>query len=305
MQIDLVTMNADIGDSAPWRHQVLAELEGRRHANRFHHRVRADTICQGHDPRGGVVLAAVDDVGSAKAASDLQPVVVKVDHDDLARREELRRQQGGKADGASADNGDADSGVLHLAVEDTAFKPGRQDVAQQHQRFLVYTLRQEMQAGVGMGNADILGLGPVNGIAQNPTAAGAMRIHAATTIVAFSAGRNAGNQHMIARLEARAGGAGAVDNADAFMAQNPPRCTAGNVALQNMKIGAADCGLSNFHHSVVRILNDGLGPFFQRFEAGTAINQGFHGAIRFNVRVSIGGRLPLALTPINLSGGSG
>ena len=82
--------------------------------------------------------------------------------------------QGGEADGAGADNGDTDARVLDLPVQHTALKACGQDVAQQDQRFLVHALGQVMQAGIGMGNADILGLGTVYGVAQNPAAAGAV-----------------------------------------------------------------------------------------------------------------------------------
>ena len=109
---------------------------------------------------------------------------------------------------------------------------------------------------------------------------------------------------MIADLETCAAGTGAVDDSNPFMAQDPAWGASRDIPFQDMEVSAADCGLCNLHDSVIRGLNDGLRPFFQSFEAGTAINQGFHGTILSEILVSMAGLPRHALTPIKLSGGS-
>ena len=55
--------------------------------------------------------AALTVAVAPKRLRDLQAVVVEIDHDDLGRRVELRRQQGGKPDGAGADDRDRRAGL--------------------------------------------------------------------------------------------------------------------------------------------------------------------------------------------------
>ena len=69
-----------------------------------------------------------------------------------------------------------------------------------------------------MRDAHIFGLRAVDGVAENPAAGRAMRIHLLSAIDAFAAGADAGNEHAVARLEYRDGAADLVDNSDALMA---------------------------------------------------------------------------------------
>src|SRR5208337_1602417 len=96
--------------------------------------------------------------------------------------------------------------------------------------------------GVGMGSANIFGLGAVDLVAENPAARGAVGIHAAAAIFAFAARRYARNQHPVSGPEGGHPRANGVDHADALMAEDPPRRTGGDIALQNVQIGAADGG---------------------------------------------------------------
>ena len=52
----------------------------------------------------GLAVGAVDGRRGAEALGDLQAVVVEIDHDDLGRRIELRRQQRGEPDRSGADD---------------------------------------------------------------------------------------------------------------------------------------------------------------------------------------------------------
>ena len=82
---------------------------------------------------------------------------------------------------------------------------------------------------------------------------------------------------MIARFEGGAPCPDLLHDADTLMPQYPARLAAGHIALENVQIGAADRGFGDFHDGVIRSVQDGLGTFFQGFEAGTTVSQGFHG----------------------------
>ena len=66
-----------------------------------------------------------------------------------------------------------------LAVEHAAFEAGRQDVAEHDQRLLVGAVGDGIEAGVGVGDAHVLRLGAVDGVAEDPAAGRAVRVHAA------------------------------------------------------------------------------------------------------------------------------
>jgi hypothetical protein len=78
-----------------------------------------------------------------------------------------------------------------LAVQDAALKAGRQYFAKHHQGFLIDALGDGVEAGVGMGNADIFRLGTIDHVAEDPAAGRTIRIHAAATIIAAATGRDA------------------------------------------------------------------------------------------------------------------
>ena len=145
---------------------------------------------------------AVDDRRGAEALGHLEAIVVEIDHDDLGRRIELRGQQRGEPDRPDADDRHG-AARLHLAVEHAAFEAGRQDVAEHHQRFFVGAFGNGIEAGVGIGDADKLGLRAVDVVAEDPAAGRAMRVHLLAAIVAFAAGADAGDQDPVARLEGR------------------------------------------------------------------------------------------------------
>jgi len=84
---------------------------------------------------------------------------------------------------------------------------------------------------------------------------------------------------MVAGPEPGTAGPDAVHNADTFMAKNASWRASGDVALQDVQVGAADRGLSDLDDGVACRLKDRLGTLFQGFEARTAIHQGFHGPI--------------------------
>jgi hypothetical protein len=130
-----------------------------------------------------------------------------------------------------------------------------------------------------------------------------MRIHSPPAVIAFAAGGNAGNQDMVARLEAGTGRADLINDAHAFMAKNAARRATRHIPFQDMKIGSANRGPGDLHDGVAGSLDDGFWPIFQSLETGTMIDKGFHPADPFDVAATVAGFSVRALTPINLSGG--
>ncbi len=122
----------------------------------------------------------------------------------------------------------------------------------------------------------ILGLRAVDLVAEDPAAGGAVGVHLPAAIVAFAAGRDAGDEHAVARLERRDAGADLVDDADAFVAENAARRAGRDVALEDVQVGAADGGLDDFDDGVARRADFGLGSLFERFFSGSVIDERFH-----------------------------
>src|SRR5690606_18344781 len=96
-------VHAHVGDVASWANERRAQLEGSRHAHRFHGDVGAEPFGQRPHDLQRVLLGAVDgDVGS-EAHGGFQATVGDVDGDDGGRVEELGACDRCQADGAAAD----------------------------------------------------------------------------------------------------------------------------------------------------------------------------------------------------------
>ena len=81
---------------------------------------------------------------------------------------------------------------------------------------------------------------------------------------------------MIARLEHRDGGTDLIDNADAFVAQNPAWLTDWEVAFEDVQIGAANRRFRYLHDRIGRSGDFGLWPVFQGFLAHRLIDKRLH-----------------------------
>src|SRR5690606_6871778 len=112
-----------------------------------------------------------------------------------------------------------------------------------------------VQAGVGVRNADVLGLSAVNQVAQDPAAVAAVRVHADLAVVAAAARGNAGDEHPVARLEVGYGLADFFDDADAFMPEGAPIRHRRHVTRQNVQIGAANGGVRDANDGIRGLLN--------------------------------------------------
>ena len=207
--------------------------------------------------------------GGAEALRHFQAIVVEIDHDDLGGRIELRREQRGEPDRPGADDRHRRT-RRDLAVEHAAFEAGRQDVAQHDQRLFVRAFGNRIKARVGVRDADVLGLRAIDLVAENPAAGRAMRIHAATAVLALAAGRDAGDENAVAGTECGDAGADGIDDADAFMAEDAARCAGRDVAFEDMQVGAADRRLRYLHDRVGRCLYRGFWAVFDAFQPWSA-----------------------------------
>jgi hypothetical protein len=68
------------------------------------------------------------------------------------------------------------------------------------------------------------------------------------------------------------------DDAHALMTQYPAGGAGGDVALEDVQIGAADDGLDHPDDGVARVLDHGHGPVFERLLARSLVNKRLHGA---------------------------
>ena len=139
----------------------------------------------------------------ADLLGEVQPVLVQVDGDDLGRAVETGGGDDGEADRAGADDGDGVAG-LDLAVLHADLEAGREDVRQQQRGLVGDALRQPVERVVGERDADQLGLGAVDEVAEDPADARralvgeAVRRVAAAAVGADAAGADAGDDHAVA-----------------------------------------------------------------------------------------------------------
>ena len=276
VQVDRFAVNADVRDSSARGNDRLADLEGGRYTDRLDGDIDASAVGQRHHALRGVAVGAVDQRRCAERPGDLQPLVVEIDHEDRRRRIELRGQQHREPDRPGADDRHAVSG-LHLPVQDAAFKAGRQDVAEHHQRFLIGVGRDGVQARVGVRNAHVLGLRPVDGVAQDPPTVPAVRVHAPPAEVAFAARGHAGDQDLVAGANAGDTGSDALDDADALVSENAPVCDRRYVTLQDVQVRATDRRRRDAHDGVRRVRDRRLRFLFPGTLAWTVIDEGLHG----------------------------
>ena len=164
-----------------------------------------------------------------------------------------------------------------LAVEHAAFKAGRQDIAQHHQASSSAPVGNLVEAGIGMGNADIFRLGAVDRVAQNPAAGRAMRIHAPPAIFAFAAGGDAGDQNMVARLKSRHAGPASRRCRRLHGPGCAPARRSRTSPFRMCRSVPQIVVFDDFDDGVGRLTDARHRPLFERFLAGSVIDERFHG----------------------------
>ena len=88
---------------------------------------------------------------------------------------------------------------------------------------------------------------------------------------------------MITRFEIAYSRADRLDNANPFMAKGPSRRNRRNIALEDMQVSAAYCGVQQTNNGVSRFIDDRgrlVGPVFN---ARTLIDEGFHSVFLYPI----------------------
>ena len=255
--------------------------EGRRHADRLHRHVDAVAVGEGEHLLLPVGRAGVDAVRGADLLGEVQPVLVQVDGDDLGRSVETGGRDDGQAHRARSDDGD---GVarLDLAVLHADLEAGREDVRQQQRGLVGDVLRQPVERVVGERDADHLGLGAVDEVAEDPADADralvgqAVRRVAAAAVGAGTARADAGDDDPVADRVVADGRADLDDRADSLVPEDPALGHGGHVALEDVQVGPADRGGVDPHDRVAGLEQHGVGDLVPALDVRTVVDECLH-----------------------------
>lgn len=201
-----------------------------------------------------------------------------------SRGEEFRRRDGGQSDGARADHDDGVAG-LDTAVEDADLVGGGEDVGEQDGVVALHGLGQTVHGQVREGNTDVFGLGAVDQVAQDPAAtAQALAARLPPAVVAASAGGDARDEDPVAAVHGAHVGAGLDDFADRLVAQHGSGAYLGDVAFEDVQVGAADGGRVDTHDDVGGLLDARVGDLVPGRLAGAVEHECLHGERSSSVR---------------------
>lgn len=254
---------------------VLAKLERGGDTNRFNRRIDTLALRQRHHLSRCIFTARLYCLCRTEATCNCEAVLVEVDHDDFGWRVQLRRQQRRQADRPAADYGDRPA-RLHLAIQHATLEAGWKNIAEHDEGLFVSASRDRVEAGVGMRNADVLGLGPVDGVTENPSAGRAVGVHCATAVVAFAARRDAGYQDVIALLELAYSSPGCFHDTHTLMTENAAGRAARHVAFENMQIRPADRRPRDLHDGVGCSGDRRYRPLHERLASRSFIDESLH-----------------------------
>ena len=101
-----MSVHTDVGDPSARPHELGAQLERLRRADRLDRDVGTEPVSELHDGLDCGAAAVIDRHVGAERARPLEACVVEVDRDDVRRRVELRREHGGEPDRSRADDCD-------------------------------------------------------------------------------------------------------------------------------------------------------------------------------------------------------
>src|SRR5580693_6683966 len=270
-------------DPAARPDQLDRQLEGIREPDGLDGHVRAEAPGQvpGQVPDDlqRVLAGVVHDHVSAEVLGRIQPGVGQVDGDDVARAEQLRAGDRGQADRSGADDGD-DIARAHAAGQDADLVASRQDIGQHEDLVVGRAVGNPERGRVGERHADVLGLGAVDRVAEDPAAAGqALPVAGRTAVLACPARADAGDQHAVAGRERADAVADLVDGADRLVAQDPAVAHLRQVALEDVQVGTADGGRVDLHDDVTVIGDLRVGHLVPGLVPGTVVNEGSHGCL--------------------------
>jgi hypothetical protein len=165
----------------------------------------------------------------------------------------------------------------YAPVEDPDLVARGQDVGQ-HEDLLVGGTRRDLVGGrVGEGDAHVLGLGAVGGVAEDPAAAAeALAVAAFPAEAARAARGDARHEHPVTGLDRLDGVADRLDRPDGFVAEDPPVGHRGDVAFEDVEIGAADRHGVDADDGVGVVDDRGLGHIFPSLLTRPVIHECLH-----------------------------
>jgi hypothetical protein len=168
-----------------------------------------------------------------------------------------------------------------IAARHADLVAGRQDVGQ-HEGFLVgHAVGDQVGRGVGVRDADVLGLGAVDPVPEHPAAA--LRALPVATLAAEPAGTaraDAGDENPVARPEPTDAIADLVDGSHGLMAEDPARVHSRHVAGQDVQVGAADRRRVDPDDDIALVGDLRVRHLFPGLLAGTVIHERPHGCLR-------------------------
>ena len=127
-----------------------------------------------------------------------------------------------------------------------------------------------------MRDPHVLRLGAVDRVAENPATRSAMRIHPLPARLAFPARADARDEHAVAFAERRHLRTDSLDDADAFVAENPARRDRRHVALHDVQVRAADRRRRDAHQRIPGTAKDRSGLRLPRPLSGAEVDQRLH-----------------------------
>ena len=182
----------------------------------------------------------------------------------------------GEPDRARTDDGDDVAGS-DLAVQDADLVAGREDVGEHQDLFVRHARGHLVGGGVGERNAHVLGLRPVDLVTEDPTAATqALSVAAFAAVTAGAAGGDARDEHAVADLHVLHARADGLDRTDRLVAEDPAVGHGGDIALQDVKVGAADGDGIDTDDRVGVVDDDGHRNLFPCLLTGTVVHDCTH-----------------------------
>src|SRR5580700_6584096 len=280
VQRDRRAVHADVRDPAAGPDQLDRQLEGIRDADGLDGHVRAEPPGQvpgqvPDDPQR-VLAGVVHDHVGAEVLGRFEPGVGQVDRDDVARAEQLRAGDRGQADRARADYGDEITRA-DVAVEHADLVAGGEDIGQHEGLLVAEAAGYAVGGGVGERDADVLGLGAIDLVAEDPAAgAQALPVAAFAAEPAGPAGADAGDQRAVTARQRVHAVTDLDDRPDGLVAEDPALVHRGHVALEDVQVGTADGGRVDPHDGVVIADDLWVRYLFPGLLTGTVVNDGSH-----------------------------
>jgi hypothetical protein len=108
-----------------------------------------------------------------------------------------------------------------------------------------------------------------------------MRVHAFLAVGAFPAGRDAGNQNVVANFEGGNVPSNLLNDSDTFVPQYPAIGNGRHIAFQYVQIRPANGRFGDLDDGVRGRLDGGFGLFFQCALAGAVVHECFHGWVSY------------------------